>query len=255
MAEDEAKIEDQDLIEGDGGEIDGDLAREVAGLEALLGDVMVDRDDDVREMQRVYRQEMTQLVFVLGWCGWLLASWVLTLMINGADQTMRWMVLSVGFGQIMIWPALRLSQEMDLLGGKIRWLVLRDWFSMMIILQMVVWPLKYKALWDWGQTFMMVGLMMGIGLVVGLLIVWGGRRQNNWGSSLGMLGCLGLGFGGIIWRWLFGAGVKVVSPFETLWGMAADPRVWRVEDWFGDVMVLGLVGVLGWVGVMWRLRD
>ena len=242
-------------IGGNGGSGEDDRAREVKDLELLLGGVMEECDDDVREMQRVYRQEMTQLVFVLGWCGWLLGSWVITLTISGSVQTMRWMVLSVGLGQMLIWPALRLSQRMELQGGKMRWVVLRDWFSMMIILQMVVWPLKYKAIWDWEQTLMMVGLMMGIGLVIGLIIVWGGRKQNNWGSSLGMLLCVLFAFGGVFWKWMFGAGLEVLSPFEVLWGMAADPRVWDGKVWLGDIVMLGLVGVLGWIGVMVRLRD
>ncbi len=251
MGEDENNAEKID--EGKG--VDEDLAREVAGLEALLGDVMVESCDDVREMQRVYRQEMTQLVFVLGWCGWLLGSWVITLTLHGSVQTMRWMILSVGIGQMLIWPGLRLSQRMDLRGGKMRWVVIRDWFSMMIILQMVVWPLKYKAMWDWEQTLWMVGLMMGIGGVVGLFIVLGGRRQDNWGSSLGMLGCAVFSCGGLLWRYLLGDGVKVLSPFEILWGMAADPRVWEREVWVGDILLLGAVGVLGWLGLFWKLRD
>ena len=200
--------------------------------------------------QRIYRQEMTQLIFVLAWCSWLLISWMLTLWINGQIQVMHWMLTSVAIGQILAWPTFRLSQRLDLHGGKIESLVFRDWLSMMMILQMVVWPLKFSGHWQWGQMIFVLLAMAGLGLVVGLLLVWGCRRQDAIGRIGAMLGCLGLGFGEILGERFLGWGIWMIRPFEMYWAMTGQSNTWTVRPWLGEGLCLAIVGLLGW-GWLW----
>lgn len=220
---------------------------------------------------------------VLIWCLWVLGSWAVTLGFNPPELAMRRMIYACMIGMMLLWPVWRLSLDS-------RWrrsrpgqvpasdgetstnerlktpffgpaLVFRDWLSLNVVFQAVVWPLRISALWSLGQTIWLDAAVACWTLLTAALVAWGCCSRHGGRRTVAMLLCvlvilgeplvmglLNLGSGsemsgGITWA-------MRVSPLHTLWVLAGSPQAWTVQPWAMHVLLVGLAAAAGWLIVL-----
>jgi hypothetical protein len=190
-------------------------------------------------------------VLVLGWCLWLLGTWIVLWVIGGwTVPALRAMVLWGMVGFMGLWPAVRLSQPTGRwasarsAGGSaaasgdrdvdaVEWAracrqTLLDWFCLNLVFQAVLWPLQIAARWSLAQTLWLDLSVAGWSLLTGLLIAWGRGTDRGLLRSWTMLACVGLVvLEPLLWWAGWQAGVvgtptMRLSPLQALWGFS-DP--------------------------------
>jgi hypothetical protein len=190
---------------------------------------------------------------LLGWCLWLLGTWAVTLMIDSLKPGSRWMVLSAAIGLMAIWPAVRLSQHDKQRFLSELWRILLDWLCLILILQIVIWPLRITSGWSFAQTGWIAGGLLGWSLLTGLLIAAAGRL----GRVPAMCLCLLLLLGEPVVLVLFDGAIDPTAwwltcfrPLQTLWGLTAPASKLTIEPWAGNVRAVLLLAVVGWTVVL-----
>ena len=203
-------------------------------------------------------------VLVLGWCLWLLGSWLPLWWLESREPASRWMVFAILVGLVGAWPAYRLSQRAwapDAPAGPVA-LVLTDWLLMLMLVQMVIWLLRTLTGWTGQQTLWLDLTLAAWGLMAALVVAWGllggtGRRT----AAMALLMLLVLGEPAVVL--LAGVSVAryemVVSPIGALWALSAPPEQVEVWPWVGRVLSVALAAGLGlawlaWVG-RWSRRG
>ena len=168
---------------------------------------------------------------VLLWCLWLLGSWLVSGLGGWQVAAPRWMVFASLTGFMLMWPALRLGQDLGwaLSAGVVLW----DWFCLNLVFQAVVWPLQVSAEWTLAQALWLDGALAGWSLLTGLVLVGVGRWTSPAGRVAAMGLCLLLVLGeplllaimslarlGAVWpMW--------ISPIDTVWALTEEPaRIW-----------------------------
>ena len=220
---------------------------------------------------------------VLAWCLWLLGSWALTLGVDSSSPAVRRMIYSCMIGMMVLWPTWRLS--LDSLRCRSRpghdpdaekslneplespffgpAMVFRDWLSLNLVFQAVVWPLRISSHWSMGQTIWLDAAFACWSLLIAALVAWGCRSRHGGGRTVATLLCvlvilgeplvmglvnLGTGSGmssGIVWA-------MRVSPVHALWVLAGTPQGWTVQPWAMQVVLVGLAAAMGWLIVLRR---
>jgi len=171
----------------------------------------------------------------------------------------RGMVFACALGVMVLWPAFRLSQDMGVgrrggSGGLYR--VLLDWWSVVLLLQAVLWPLRMAGGWGVWQTVYLSGAIAGWGLLVGIIVAVGCRSRVGFHRVLAMMCCVLLLLGEPVFMGLLNWGVPRgtgvvwamrVSPIQTLWWLSSPPASGGFTG-LGLTQVLGvfLVAVIGW---------
>lgn len=209
--------------------------------------------DVVRRQWPPYGPGSTRLL-VLGWCLWLLGAWGATLWNDSPVPATRWMVFSALIGLMAIWPVWRLSISDPITSRRGRWdamgQTLLDWACLMVVFQVVVWPLRLTAGWSLAQTWWLdasIGVWSGL---TGLLIAWGRCGTTCAGRTLAMVGCLALLFAEPAVMLLIGGNWTLrVSPIETVWALCAPPTRFRVEPWVSQVTAVALAAAVGWLAL------
>lgn len=182
---------------------------------------------------------------VLGWCLWLLASWLLTLTVAAAVPAVRWMVYAAMAGMLLVWPVVRLSQATGGRGALGATLV--EWVCLNAVFQSVVWPLQLIAGWGLAQTAWLDGAMLAWSLLIGLLIAWGRRVNRGAARTVAMLGCVAVVFGGAAVRpWLGESAGLQWSPIATLWRVTDSPLDFLPGAVSASVLSVGAAAALGW---------
>jgi hypothetical protein len=248
-------------------------------------------------------------VLIISWCLWLLMSWSITLAIGATVHAVRWVVFSAMFGLMAVWPALRLSQQLPgrhagLIpdsSGRIDYGVassrsrvlatMLDWVCLLLVFQVVVWPLMLVGRWSVQQTFwldlavvswsLLTAVVIGFGRVLPLSERSRGVRVSGVSGGSGvrvaaMLVCVLLLVGEPVWMAIGGvgfdtAGVEAVggavhaplqmriSPLQTLWELTTtvqpyDPSTWRLT--ILSTAAAALLGVFVLVGMgLWGGRE
>ena len=186
---------------------------------------------------------------VLGWCLWLLGAWSVALFIDSTTPAVRWMVFSVLTGLMMIWPAVRLSQmnfdEAAKHGGA---QTLLDWLCLMLVLQAVIWPLRFSAQWSFTQTWWLDSAIMGWSALTALIIAWGRRSARPWTRSVAMGGCVGLLLGEpALMILVSGHWMLKISPIQTVWALSLPPKQFVLEPWITHVVAAAAAAMIGWL--------
>lgn len=184
---------------------------------------------------------------ILGWCLWLLGSWIVLWTVGGwTIPALRAMVFASTLGLLGLWPAVRLSQMtrrypatdqrgLPASGGEVtrrEWAracrgTLLDWFCLNLVFQAVLWPLQIAARWPVMQTVWLALAVAGWSLLTGLVIAWGrGTDRGAWRAGA-MVGCVALVVvEPALWclGWMAGAlGMPMMrlSPLQALWTLSA----------------------------------
>ena len=162
----------------------------------------------------------------MAWCLWLVGCWAVTLWMESAIPAARWMIFASTIGLLVLWPAVRLSQDLlaldpgrehpgaaERLGPgseafdvHVLAVLLLDWLSLNLVFQVVIWPMRLYATWGFQQTLWIIATVMTWSLVSGLIVAWGcleplmhpgarpARHRRTFRRPLAMLLCLGLLF-------------------------------------------------------------
>lgn len=199
---------------------------------------------------------------------WLLASWVvnawldsarLFVMVDGSPQSAvalapaaRGLLISMAIGGMLIWPAWRLSQPSPRFAGP---LVGADLVSLVLLVQVVVWPLRVGVWWGLSQAAM-ISLTLVLWLLAAGLLVWAGwLGRTAMSRTVAMGGCLALLFGGpvvgALTGWLAAAGF---TPIAMLWRLARPDRGAVVPDLRPELLTLMIVIAIGWA-LLLHLRS
>jgi len=183
----------------------------------------------------------------------------------------RAMMLLVMVGLLLLWPALRLSQDrwasqsrtMMLLSGRSGPIsVLMDWLGLALIAQAVVWSFKITANWTVHQTLWIDAAVLSWSLLAAALVAWGVQWRGNIPRAVAMLLCVGLFWGEPLvyslmtprladsppWR-------MRISPLQTIWHLSEPGGLWSVEPWHTQVLAVAVAAVVAWVLVLIMSRQ
>ncbi len=210
---------------------------------------------------------------VLGWCLWLLVSWSITLAIGATAHAVRWVVFSALIGLMGVWPAYRLSQEpiggagaVALSGDQVKpgervWATLLDWVCLVLVFQVVVWPLMIVGRWSAYQTLWLDAAVASWSLLTAALVGLG-RVLPLSGARLGaMLLCMLVLVGEPAAMALAGSGFDShgvlgwqmrISPIQALWELTTTIQPYDPSPWAAPVLSTAVAGGLGWC-MLWAL--
>jgi hypothetical protein len=196
------------------------------------------------------------------WCLWLLGSWALTIGLDAPASAVRLMIFASMTGIMVLWPVWRLSQGSDRIGPGI---IFRDWLSLNLVFQAVVWPLKVSADWDLAQTLWLDTAVAGWTLLTALLVAVGCRSSHGAIRTVAMALCLLLVLGEPLIMALINLSTSVgdfvgptwcmrISPIQALWVLAGPSLSFTDIPWSSTVISIGLVATIGWLITAWIMR-
>ena len=159
------------------------------------------------------------------------------------------MIVSCMTGLMLMWPALRLGQNIrrPMSAGHVLW----DWLCLVLIVQVVIWPLRVSTEWTVAQVVWLDVALGGWSLATGLLLLICSGWTSGAGRTAGMLVCLLLVLGepllmaGLTWTGICGVWPMWVSPIDTLWALTSRP----VVIWPGHILGVTAAAVAGWIVV------
>ncbi len=166
---------------------------------------------------------------LMGWAVWLLVSWGLNLGIDSPVwmtsealvPAVRGLMQSAIAGLVPGWPAVRLSQRRPDEPG-LRLLV--DCVLLLLVFQIVLWPLRILVDWPIGKTLLVDGVFIAWGLAAGLCTYVGWSIGTRAARAAAMVTCAALLGGGIVWVALTNqADAAYWSPVYMLW-VLVDPN-------------------------------
>ncbi|MCX5658725.1 MAG: hypothetical protein NTW19_03260 [Planctomycetota bacterium] len=206
---------------------------------------------------------------VLLWLLWLLGNWATTLSVESTVPAVRWVILAAGLGAMLLWPAFRLASALGppapdaTLDERVRpaSAVLFDWLCLMLIMQILVWPLRLTLTWSqvapWSQeqTAWVLAALASWSLLTGAIVAVGARSRKSSVRMMAMAACALLFLGepavmalanahampaaGSTWR-------MVVSPIQAFWEMTDSPANWAPKVWRPQVVSVAIVAVAAW---------
>jgi hypothetical protein len=211
---------------------------------------------------------------VLLWCLWLLGSWLIIRYEAGMTPAqmlglgehsgpatsatdLRWMILAALTGLSGLWPAVRLSQ------GPARrrrreaaTQPLVDWVGLILIWQVVLWPVYALLPWPLIQVVWLDVAVIGWALLMALLIGLGRASGGGTARMLAMVGCVALvvvepafqaGWNALVPTGLAWVGPLRLSPIEMLWALTAPPGYFTLEPWRSQALAVSVAAGLGWL--------
>ncbi|MEX2213783.1 MAG: hypothetical protein WD768_06635 [Phycisphaeraceae bacterium] len=146
------------------------------------------------------------------------------------------------------------------------WLVLRDWFSLNVVFQAVVWPHLLTGKWTGEQALWVDAVVAGWSLLVGAIVAWGCQSSRGLLRFFAMLLVLGVllfeplmmsvinqisearATAGATWR-------MHVSPIEALYAVTQPAEKFYVQPWIVPIVCVALAAVLAWIGLLWLTRT
>ncbi|MEX0775617.1 MAG: hypothetical protein WD042_07860 [Phycisphaeraceae bacterium] len=227
---------------------------------------------------------------VLAWCLWLLGSWCATLLLTSGKPTVHLMMYACLTGMMLLWPALRLSQGYTARRGLTRWVggspdetredphrpppadrpgpavrlarVFRDWISLYLVFQAVIWPLVITAEWSLAQTLWLDAAVGAWSLLTAAFIGWGALSGRGALRCLAMAFCVLLVVGEplleAVMVTLSNATITPwsmrISPVSTIEGLTQSPVDWQPYPWAWHVISAAVAAALAWLTLIILVR-
>jgi len=217
---------------------------------------------------------------LLGWCLWLLGSWIILGM--GFQRTpIREMILASMLGMMLLWPAFRLSQDgrrrrtihrdttADVAAmhtdshapGLTPGLILRDWFALNCVFQAVVWPHVLTEQWHMDQAAWVTAAVAAWSLLAGAVTSLGCLARRNAGRVAAMAAIVLLLFGEpVVLAWMNRLGEDGqlggfdwpmhVSPIEAIYALTAKAVDFDPSPWAVPVMCVALAAFATWAAAI-----
>ena len=219
---------------------------------------------------------------VMGWCIWLIGSWVVNHDISSPLPTARWMVFSSLVGITLVWPAWRLStgRPLDLRpsigkdlpignwsvnqdsdgdkwpendGG--RWAlvtsVLTDWINLNLVLQAILWTVRLIAGWSIDQALSITYVMAAWSFLCHAIVAWGILKANGLRRIFAMTGCVAV--------WFIEPALMSIASYDTagvcpMWVSPLGVFEVMTQDassWSPQAIEIRVVTVAGTAGALW----
>ncbi len=198
------------------------------------------RFDDLREL-------------MLGWCLWLLGSWGVTLWLDAAQPSVRWMMFSAMTGLMAVWPTVRLSQAQVGFGRPAAGVALSDWVGLAVILQAVIWPLRLIAQAPWWQAIWLDVAILSWSLATGAIIAAGRAFPGALARSGALVLALLLVFGEPLLMLLTRGvitGPMRVSPIEILYRLTGPIDYLDLPGIRRQILAVAVSAVAAWVVIL-----
>ena len=212
----------------------------------------------------VHRDTHVIRVVVLGWCLWLIGSWLVALWNGSAIPASQWMLILTTVGFTGVWPIVRLSLDAPraLPPEKV---VVMEWVALAGILQTVVWPLALTARWGAAQPFWLDRAILAWSLLSSAIVVLALRAGHALHRAAAAVLCMLVLFAEPLVLAVVGgpgprtdAMVMRISPLQTLWALSEEGRGWAAAPWRANVLAAGVAAVLAWGSVRvtgWRAKT
>lgn len=198
---------------------------------------------------------------VMAWSAWLLISWVVCLMVSPAHTDAIYGTLSeyaerytpaacwllqsavVGFG--LVWPAYRLGQARR---SKAAVRTFRDMICILLVLQVVIWPMRMLMMWTLSQTLVLQLAFLVWVMTIGLWVYIGCRGAGAGRRILAMILCAITLFGGPMWSSVFSQ-VEAVqwSPLGMIWTISRAIGDSDIDMAIYQLTVIALSLAIAWV--------
>ncbi|GAB4187768.1 MAG: hypothetical protein Kow00105_02430 [Phycisphaeraceae bacterium] len=215
---------------------------------------------------------------VIGWCLWLLVSWSISLTLGATVHAVRWVVFSAVFGLMAVWPAYRLGQQPVAVSAGRRTdgagfgalATLLDWVFLVVIFQVVIWPLMLVGGWSFRQALFLDGAILSWSLLTGLLLALGRARPGQAARVVMMVLCVMLLIGEPVltavpsvsgwWESAAGEGGRSdlmrVSPVQALWELTTTRQPYDPSRWAVTIFSTAFAAAIGWalLGLMSLMR-
>lgn len=207
---------------------------------------------------------------LLGWCLWLLASWVANLVayspqrswvmeIDGLEHwrvpaesfipIARSMMVSIAISIGMVWPAWRLS----LSGPERAARTVSDGISLWLVAQVVVWPLRVLVELSLTDLALISATLGAVTALASVCITVGRRGGGPWRAAA-MLTCAAA----LLGHWLLayagsGTALTRLSPLSTLWSLSVGGSH-PSAAWKSLAVVAILIVMLALVGILQKAK-
>jgi hypothetical protein len=226
---------------------------------------------------------------LLGWCLWLLGSWLL-LGMGLRGTPIREMVFASMFGMMLLWPAFRLSQD----GRWRRWwvphgepseagspgvapthpepapakrssltppLILRDWFALNAIFQAVIWPHVLTRQWQADQAAWVSAAVASWTLLCGAIVALGCLSLKPSRRLAAMAGAVLLVLGEpLLLAWMNRVGeshglsgfdwAMHVSPIEAIYALSGPPVDFDPAPWAATLICVTVAALAAWAALL-----
>lgn len=233
---------------------DAVVAEELAAMQAIQT-----AHDPWTGRRRPYAEPGWLRVVSVVWCFWLLGAWGAAWLSATSVPRVRWMMFAGSFGLMLVWPAFRLSEQVESdkpdHGGLA---VLLDWLAMVGVYQAVIWSLHLLAGWPLVRGIWLDAAVLAWSLLTALLVAAARRWPCRSARLIGMGLCIALVFAEPVLIWLsIAAGGQAwtmrVSPIHAFWELTQPPSQGGVAPWDQRILLVALVAVSGWVslGLWW----
>lgn len=219
---------------------------------------------------------------LLGWCFWLLASWA-TLGLGLHQTPLTWLVFAAMTGLMLVWPAWRLSAgaghaapAANLPAGRVIGWVLRDWLSLILIFQAIIWPhviIRQLSLqepagsvptgsWSLAQALWIDAAVAAWSLLIGAFVAMGCAIGTHGGRMAMMVLSLLVPLGEPLLLAALAAcsrlaGIALprwtmrISPIEAIYGLTRPTPLLELDPWRQIVVAVALAAAAGWGAVAW----
>lgn len=220
----------------------------------------------VQEMQtarrRMHEDAGWLRIVIVVWCFWLLGAWGAAWLSDSSVPRVRWMMFAGSFGLMLVWPAFRLSEQVqnDKPGhGSLP--VFLDWLAMVGVYQAVIWSLHLLAAWPLVRGIWLDAAVLAWSLLTALIVAAARRWPVGWARMVGMGLCIALVFAEpiAIWAAVISGGQAwpmFVSPIQAFWELTQPPNQGTIAPWDQRTMMIALIAVMGWVSLgLWWIGE
>ncbi len=199
------------------------------------------------------RSKIVSRPLLLIWCAWLLISWALNVDLDMPTRVtpdsmiplVRGMMLSTLLGLVLMWPAWRLSRRTMIAAGP---LVVGDMFSLLLVMQVVVWPLRLLVGWPVARAFVIDVTLIAWTIPIGLWVYLGLRSRGPVGRAWAMLACCATPAAAAIWALVTGRPEVVdFSPMHSLWVLGDPTVIMDLAPPVFQAMIVSGITILAWV--------
>ncbi len=216
-----------------------------------------------RALSPIHRSE--HWLPMLFWCLWLLFNWVLARPDEATPPAIRWMLLAIVLGMLLLWPAWQLSlshvtpRPLRPINEHLQ--ILAHMLGLLAVLQVVLWPLRFTAGWPVEQTLWLSGALSGWLLLVGAVTAWGYQRTTQAGRMVAMLMVVLLVMGEPLLRaavvlprnvWGLLTDVPLAGPLRMVQALGAPPGYWYLQGWGLYVWGLLAMGAAMWLVLLFK---
>ena len=144
-------------------------------------------------------------------------------------------------------------------------IVFIDWFHLILITQVIVWPLHYQRGWSLAQTLAIDAAFLLWSLLAAAIIVIGAQFKTSGARTIAMACCIAIFFGeplllflfhwlpmtlpmGLVWD-------MQISPIQMVWELSMDSTEFELSAVFRPFLTIAVLAAWAWAWVLRRILQ